>query len=271
MSHPKFERQRIDLHRMPIEDRSKLSDRLYNDVFSKMWQGFSAEQFQNYFFSGDFANNILYLFRHQGKLVGYVLFRVIHVEIDAGKFGIVRISANVLHDYMGNKLTTIPLFTECARYFFKTLFSRRQMMVFFTANSPASYCAFHNRTRLIFPTPYRPTPVEYSELIRKFSERFHLSPVPQRPLVVRFEGVSTTPILSRTLGHTKGEVASFYRHLCPNYANGEALITIMPITWWGGLLEILNQLRQLASRQASAVLLAMGLGSHRQQKKERSP
>lgn len=246
MTKPLFHSQKVFLRRCTKEQRWNLASKLYHEIFSQMWAGVSLEAFYSYFFEGDFPQQVIYLYYNKQKLVGYLMFRVIHTKVQSIRFGIPRISANILPEYMGYKLTTIPVFKECVLYFVRSFLNRRKMVLFFTANTPTSYVAMHNRTRLIYPSPYRHTPPIMRKLISQIGEILHLEMTSQDPHTCLYTNVRVKTDLKQRIDESEGDVAAFYRRHCPNFAEGGALLTIMPVSLLSGFAEIANQLKNLS-------------------------
>ena len=233
-----FATQKLDLRAISSPNRRNLSNNLYKEIFSKIWTGFSHDQFFEYFFEKNYETNLLYLFKKQNKIAGYLIYRVEELAIGNRRYYIPRISANVLPQFMGHRLVTMPVFLASMRMFFKALITRRKILFFFTANSPASYCAFHNRTREIFPNPNKPTPPDLLNIIPSICEAFNMPLKPGSNFICSFPGVGLKSPIKRTLASTRGPIADFYKEVCPEYEKGDALITLMPVSVLSGFLEI---------------------------------
>lgn len=237
-------REKIDLNKLSDSDKSMLSDRLFSQIFDRIWSGFSRDQFHKYFFEGQFPLNRIYLFKSEQKIVGYLIVKFVHIDIRRRKYSIFRVSANVLPKYTGNQLVTWPVFLESCKCFLTWALTPRRLFIFLTSNSPASYCAMYKRTRKIYPSPDQKTPGKILELLPSLSEKFNLNIETHSPFVCRFSGVGlSNPYIVKQQENNLSEGSLFYKKLCPDYSEGQALITLLPLDIVSGLLETMNQIQ----------------------------
>ena len=208
-----------DNNRIGSAERKELSNRLFG-IFSRMWGGYSFEQFENYFFATDYETDKTIEYYHDNELIGYVLVRLLHIEVDGKPSAVMRVSANVLPDYMGLNLTTTAITKEGAKFFFKSVFSRRNFYIFVTANSPASYCAVINRTLIAYPSPYTHTPPHISKISHELATKLNFGPDPKHPFKCKFAGVNINDRIRYKLSLRSSRVSRYFTSHCPNYDQG---------------------------------------------------
>ena len=243
-------RQKIDLNRLSEIEKRQLSRQLFQTIFSQIWKGFDDEQFYRYFFAGTPPLSKLYLFTKDHELIAYLIVKFVHIDIQKRKFSVFRISANVLPQYIGNKLVTWPVFVESFKCFIRGTFSSRKPLIFFTSNSPASYCATYKRTRKIYPNPDSPCPEKILKLLPLLAEQFNLDVDKNSPYVCTFKGIELiSPYIAQLQDEDDSKAARFYKQLCPEYSTGQALITLLPLDFVSGVLESMHQVRQALWRK----------------------
>lgn len=240
----------INLKRLPLETRHKLAAECYHDIFNRIWDGVNYDLFFDLFFSKSDVEK-LFLFRtNDRQLAGYFSFRVMNIELAKKSYAAIRLSTNILPKYQGQNLLHRLVFVESAKYFFKTLVTRQAFMIFFTSNSPASYCAFKRRARKTYPCPHLATPEEIERVMLLACERFKV-PLTNQSEFVSSYSVRLRPEISqrmRTVAQ-EDEYYRFYLKRCPRYDEGQALVTMKPVTVAGGFIDIFQQVYRLTSKK----------------------
>lgn len=236
----KFKYNYVKLNQIDDNAIRDISDKLYHGIFSKIWTGLSQQNFLEFFFQGDFSQNDLCIITKAEKIIGYTHLRTVEMRIDQKKYKVVRVTANLLPQFMGHHLVTIPIFKSGLIAFIKATLCNKRFLFFFTTNTPSSYCAFHNRTLYTYPSPNRKTPKQFYKIIPKLKDYFHLQK--GRSLFsCKFEGVNLTREATQSLKVKENRITKYYTQMCPDYESGEALITILPLNLVTGTLEILHQ------------------------------
>ncbi len=235
---------KCNIKKLPDKKKDELVRGLYQ-VFTESWEGYSENDFRGYFFSDSYSEDHAYLYYHDKTLIGYVLIRLLPIDVDNAPSAVMRISANVLPDYIGFNLTAPALFKEGGRLFLKSVFQKRKFYVFFTANSPASYCAVINRTLIAYPSPYMRTPPHVARVSRELGQKLKFCPDLQDPFKCHFSGVRVSQVMQKKFDSQTNSVSRFFDEYCPQYRTGDALIVIMPLTLLLGFAELANQLFRL--------------------------
>lgn len=250
----------INLKKVHQRIRKELALQCFNEIFQKIWEGVSFEDFYRMFFSPADLEKVFLFKTPDQNLAGYFIYRAIEMDIKQKKYGIARLSTNILPQYFGQNLLHRIVFIESMKYFLKSLLSRRSFMIFFTANSPASYCVMKRRSRKVFPCPKLGVPEAYRELMRETCQRF------QVPLIDEENFVSHYPVTLRSSvakhmekSTQEDEIYRFYMERCPRYQEGQALVIMKPVSAFDGFIDICQQIFRLGRIQVTKQIHAIRL------------
>lgn len=201
----------------------------------------SGAYLNKYFLRDDCFMRRLRLFYCGEQLVGYCLLTFNRQRL-SGKNGrgkavvLMGASAGFLPDYRhGNHTLQFSLQQAISyklRHPLQTVYFADTML------SPAMYRVMAKAVGIIYPHPDKPTPPDVVKLLQ------HLQPDSQSPSHVMFVGRKSdysSVDLQRFAASDKAEIR-FYLRTNPQFAEGYALLTVIPVSLWQMLLTGLRRL-----------------------------
>lgn len=229
MKRSEFSRETVCINSLAVSYKRDLSDTLFQEVYQHLWGGSHEDEFYRNFFEADCSLAKVQVYRHNLKIVGYLIFRVIELETDGQHFSALRISTNILPRFQGNDLTNFFIFKESIRYWSNHIIPRRKMAVVFAAAGPASYCGFAKRVRRVYPNPYHDTPRRYDKLMKDVAKKLRFEFEDEGKGTIFFPGRFEKNKKSYVCRDQKSkELLDFYQKSCPNSGQGQALLVLSP-------------------------------------------
>lgn len=96
--------------------------------------------------------------------------------------------------------------------------------------SPAPYRLFARTVDVLYPSRHRPTPPALDTLVREVSRLRGLEPAGESPWVVRFFARPRHPERLQQANRLRDDPdVAFYLSLVPRYAEGHALLALIPL------------------------------------------
>lgn len=223
-----------DLSVMDKIDAQKLLETIWEEVHSKTFTTDPKESFCNYLLDPKFSVKKIQVLYDKDNVIGYIAYRVIEKKIANESYGIVRLTSCMLSNYRGANSITSFAAQEIIKYYLSKLFSRLNIVIFYTANSPASYYIYARNVHKIYPSPYDETPPKIKGLITEMAKYFGIEIVDNTNLTTEFKGFR--------IYESEEEIASwnahphpaitYYLKKCPDYHNGQSLIVMIPVTFY---------------------------------------
>lgn len=202
----------------------------------------SGAYLNKYFLRDNCFMRRLRLFYCDQQLVGYCLLTFSRQRLadNSGKQVVLMgASAGFLPDYRhGNHTLQFSLQQAIAyklRHPLQTVYFADTML------SPAMYRVMAKAVGIIYPHPDQPTPPDVVKLLQLLQ---HLQPDSQSPSHVMFVGRKSdysSDDLQRFAASDKAEIR-FYLQTNPQFAEGYALLTVIPVSLWQMLLTGLRRL-----------------------------
>lgn len=235
--------QTINLKSISEPTRHDLARQAYDDVFAKLWHDVSFNEFYKLFFTPA-KHEKLFLFKTADqRLAGYLIFRIVEFQNAKCKYGIVRLSTNVLPAYFGQNIVHRLVFKESLKYFARIVLTGRKLAILFTANSPSSYCILKRRALKVYPGPEQPTPPAIRQMITAACRHLGIQLTDPHRLLTHYPARLNSAANQRLQSQAQEDDAyRFYMATCPNYDKGQALVTLMLVNVWEGVHEVLHQL-----------------------------
>lgn len=244
MSEPLHITRQLDLRQNEGEHNwldATLSRQLQR-IISACFSGIDSAAYLNkYFLRDNCFMRRLRLFYCGQQLVGYCLLtfsrqRLAGNDASSKQVVLMGASAGFLPDYRhGNHTLQFSLQQAIAyklRHPLQTVYFADTML------SPAMYRVMAKAVGIIYPHPDKPTPPDVVKLLQ------HLQPDSQSPSHVMFVGRKSDysrADLQRFAASDKAEIR-FYLQTNPQFAEGYALLTVIPVSLWQMLLTGLRRL-----------------------------
>lgn len=212
-------------------------------IISNCFSGIDSGAYLNkYFLRDDCFMRRLRLFYCGEQLVGYCLLTFArHQVAAAGRRGktliLMGASAGFLPDYR-NGNHTLKFSLQQAIYY-KLRHPLQTVYFADTMLSPAMYRVMAKAVGIIYPHPGKATPPDVIQLLQ------HLQPDSQSPGHVMYVGRKSDysrADLQRFAASDKAEIR-FYLQTNPQFAEGYALLTVIPVSLWQMLLTGLRRLQ----------------------------
>ncbi|MFW7380896.1 MAG: hypothetical protein ACOH5I_18920 [Oligoflexus sp.] len=237
----------INLKKITPLARENIAKACYDEVFVKIWEGVNYTDFYHMFFSTADSEKIFLFKTTDQKLAGYLIYRVMEIAIEERAFAVGRLSTNVLPHYFGQNLIHRIVFLESSKFFLKNLFTKRTFVLFFTANSPASYCIFKRRSRKVFPCPVLGVPEPFRQLMLDACQRFHIPLDDKVNFVTSYTvRLKQEVVVKMDLSQKNDDIYRFYMKHCPRYHEGQAMVTMKPIYAMDGFIDMAQQIFRLS-------------------------
>ena len=241
--------------------KKRIQQRAYR-IFSQIWIGYSLKQFESYFFPDEDENLHVTLFFDHHQCIGYCIQNLTPTTVGRSQINLMRVSANVLPEYIGWSLTAQEVFSVGLHFFFQSLWEKRKLILFMTANSPLSYAALVHRTLVAYPTPRKQTPQFYHQLMLEISRQHGLKLSNEYPLICRFSGIRLARDSLDLMESKNSYPIRFFKTFCPDYHKGEALVVAVPLTIGRGLIEISHQIIRWPLRVLKTRLARISFHQH---------
>jgi len=249
----------INLKNVNHGARELIARHCFDEVFQRIWDGVTYDEFFQMFFATANVEKIFLFKTFDQKLAGYFIYRVIELEIEKKRYGVARLSTNILPQHFGHNLLHRIVFFESFKYFIKSLFNRRSFVLFFTANSPTSYCLFKRRSRKIFPCPKYGVPAPYRKLMLAACQKFQITLTDAENFVVSYPVILRPDVVQRMKKTiTEDEIYHFYMAKCPRYDQGQALVTMKPVNLIDACIDTSQQLYRLTLYRFTRQLKSIG-------------
>jgi hypothetical protein len=218
-----------------------LMNQLY-DVYSETVHGFTREELGAHIAADNARLAIFY--GANDELAGFSCARLERVEQDGQTHAVFWAVVYFRPGYHGGLSSALFGLTEALR--FKLRHPLTPVAYFTRASSPAVYRLLASTMPRIYPSRDNQTPHKIEALVRELSARWHYIPVASNPWIVQSRAIPRHPSRLRTLSNDP--YVQYYTELNPRYAQGEALLTWLPldaVNLTRGLLRALH--RRLAS------------------------
>ncbi|WP_373138085.1 hypothetical protein [Mycobacterium marinum] len=223
---------------LDASERSQLANQLY-DIFSNTVRGDTYAQFEAHVFGGDEVRLGLF-YNANDELAGFVFVGIDRIELGASTQAVFYAGVFFRPGHHGGALATRFLLRQALR--FKLRQPRTPLAYCPRSSSPAAYLMAPSTFPRAYPNRRYPTPVHIQELARTFSARRGYVAVGENPWVVRS---AATPVEASRMSRLMHDPdVQFYLTLNPRFAQGEALVTCVPLDLAniaGGLLRLLRK------------------------------
>jgi hypothetical protein len=201
---------------------SALMDQLYQ-VYSETVHGFTREELAVHIAAHNARLAIFY--GTNDELAGFSCARIERAE-QAGRTRAVFWAVVYFRSgYHGGLASAFFGLAEALR--FKLRHPLTPIAYFTRASSPAVYRLLASTMPRIYPSLESRAPEEVEGLVRELSARWHYVPVGDNPWIVQSRAVPRDPSRLRALSTDR--YVRFYTELNPRYAEGEALLTWLPL------------------------------------------
>jgi len=226
--------QTFDLAKLSEPKRRELLHQVWESVNRKIFPTVSDDDFHDLLMSKDVPVNCLHIYCDDGgRIVGYVNCRVLEIAGPDGRYSILRFCTNILSEYRGLGSTSKFIVQQLLRYYVSKVFQKTKVILFFTANSPASYYGVARYAREIYPNPRGETPSKARMMLENISQLcgLDMKRTNFNDFTTHYEGVEVheSDQESEAWKHKSHPAVRFYLNNCPNYKQGQALITMAPI------------------------------------------
>jgi hypothetical protein len=205
------------------EQRRTLYDRLY-EVYSDTVSGLAYHDLEALVFGGECRLALYY--GVDDELAGFSFARIERIEY-AGRTHAV-FCAGVLFrlGYRGGMPASFFGLRQALR--FKLREPRTPLAYMTRSSSPAVYRLLASTMPRIYPSCKHETPAEVESLVRTYCAQWSYEPAGENPWIQRSPAMPHNP--SRLRLRAQDPDARFYMEINPNWANGEAVLTWIPLT-----------------------------------------
>ena len=244
-----FRYETLDLNRLSSAKCHAIARQVYDTVFSKLWLEIDFPTFYQLFFNTRaFQQRIHLIYNEKRKLIGYLIFRVLDLRCSKTSYRVVRLATNILPEYAGNNLVHRMVFRDSLQAFLRSILRGARFMMLFTANTPKTYCLLARRVRSIYPSPHLGIKPRLHQAILSACRQLSI-PVTDSTRLTSHHPTSLSKDLKNQLSSTvrEDDFYRFYLERCPDFDRGQSLITVLELSAWQGMLEIINQVRIFTS------------------------
>lgn len=212
----------VDAASLQPEQRRDLYDRLY-EVYSDTVSGLTYHDLDALVFGGE-ARLALY-YATGDELAGFSFARIERIE-HAGRTHAV-FCAGVLFrlGYHGGIPASFFGLRQALR--FKLREPRTPLAYMTRSPSPAVYRLVASTMPRVYPSCNYETPAKVDALVREYCSQWNYEPVGENPWIQRSPAAPHNPSRLRRL--ERDPYARFYMEFNPNWANGEAMLTWIPL------------------------------------------
>lgn len=247
-----FSAERIDPGELDARQRAALSEELYA-LHRRVFDGLDQDAFDHYVVNSPATQTKILLYRNRRQeLVGYFGVHRFEMNVDGQALVVFRGEVGLLPEYRQKDANLAFWWTEATRY--KLLHPGRRVYFFFVPVSPSFYAMASRYVYEAYPGRRRDVPARVLRLMAQLAPRFGLPAVDAGDTLVRRVGWITlaTPQEQDFWRTTRNPYVRFYVDANPGFAEGNGLLTLIPVTL------------------ANAVLSLFGVGFHAVKKKLRA-
>ncbi len=205
------------------ERRHTLYGQLY-EVYSDTVSGLTYQDLEELVFASE--GHVALYYGAADELAGFSFARIERIE-HAGRTHAV-FCAGVLFrlGYRGGMPAAFFGLRQALR--FKLREPRTPLAYMTRSSSPAVYRLLASTMPRMYPSCKHETPADVESLVRTYCAQWHYEPVSENPWIQRSPAMPHNPSRLRRL-ETEPDVR-FYMELNPNWANGESVLTWIPLT-----------------------------------------
>lgn len=217
-------------------ERSVLVDQLYG-IYRETVSGFTRDELDAQIFCADEGRAKLF-FDTRGELVGFSYASIDRIETAGHRHAVFAAGVFFRLGYRGGKFAAAFGLGEAVLFKVRHPFTPLAYMT--RSSSPAVYRLIASTMPRTYPSAGRKTPAQIRALIEAISARRKYVAVGASPWLV---STPATPLSAARMKQLECDpYVRFYLHLNPDYANGTALLTWVPLNManiCGGLLRVL--------------------------------
>ncbi len=218
-----------DVNALSDERRRALAYDVWSEVNRNVFTSVSSTEFYEHFIGSESAvNKVQTMHGDDGAMIGYLNFRVANKSVSEQEYGVIRVVNCLLPEYRGKSSTRGFFLLELARYQLSQAWSRKPILLFFTANSPTSFYSVARYARRVYPNPHGETSDAESNLIKAVAGAFGLNV--DDNFTITYDGLELHEAPQDTLGwkqHPHSAV-QYYLQRCPRYRHGQSLAVVVP-------------------------------------------
>ena len=233
---------------LTMEQADQLVDQLY-DVHTRIFSGVSKVDFVRYVLFPEARYTKIYLYKNaDSDIVGYLAAHYFERVVDGRKVLIARGENGVLPAYRCHWTNTFIMIKEGLRLKMRYPFRKAYYLGCFVY--PVIYSIFARYAHKFYPNPNYEIPPTVEQQLYILADCFHLPKVDAANKLIRQVGWVTrdTATCCERLQNSKRKSIQFYLQQNPNYAKGNGLLTLFPLTYKNILLSIGNVLRAKLKR-----------------------
>ncbi|MBS1212559.1 MAG: hypothetical protein H6R26_1176 [Proteobacteria bacterium] len=225
-----FTAEKVDPSTLDGAQRQELSEMLYR-IHAKIFSGLDEKGFDHYVVNSPAAATRIFLYRDKQKqLVGYL--GVHRFEKNAAEQPVVifRAEAGLLPGYRQRDANLSFWLLEAAR--FKVFNPRKSVYFLYAPVSPSFYAMVARHSYQIYPRHDAAIPSRILTLMTQFAQQFGLNQADEENPLIRQVGWITKATGSETQfwQSSPNPHVRFYIHTNPKFAEGNGLLTLIPIT-----------------------------------------
>jgi hypothetical protein len=222
---------------MSPAERSALVDQTYG-VYSETVGGWTRDEFEAEVISAGVVRLMLY-YGADDELAGFSSAKIERVSVGARTHAVFCAFVYFRLGYRGG--VSAALFGFRQAMLFRLREPRTPLAYLTRSSSPAVYRLLASNAARLYPSPQYSTPDEVEEVVRVLSERRNYVAVGENPWVVRS---AATPRDARRLRRLESDPhVRFYTELNPRFAEGQALLTWIPLDLTNIIVGVLRTLK----------------------------
>lgn len=222
----------------PVVEPTRLStaarERLAAEVFAvhcEIFDGLQFDSFRRYVLEPPSAETRLQVMRDpEGKAAGYIAIHSYVHTIDDRPTLIVRSEVGVVRKWRGHAPQARFVLEQCLRLCIRHL--GKPKLIFACPIHPSSYWGVTRRAPRSWPRPDMTTPASVHAAMMELADAFGLPPVADAdPMVRRVGWITRETADDRNFwADHSAPLVRYYRQLNPDYASGNGLLFVAPLT-----------------------------------------
>ncbi len=238
----------VDPSVLSEEQLSLFIDKLFS-LHQQIFGGLDKAEFMAFIIDSPSEWTRIRIYKNnQDEWVGFCAVHRYSFSVDKRNLAIFRAQAGILRAYRGRSMTLWFGFSEAIKYHLLHLF--RSVYYFGGFLHPAVLYMFSRYIHEFYPRPGIAIPAETKRLMIELAERFKMQPVEGQHELVRHIGARTLESgADQEFWHNhQNPTVKYFIAINPGYVNGNALLALMPLTFYNIFVSLFYFLKSKSRR-----------------------